>query len=260
MTWLLLAVLFIGGSVVYAIVGTLVARRFMRRHVAESHNDVLAPIFLTAGVIYAVLLGFMVIAAWQSYDTARSNTAEEASLLAPLYRQTLEMAPPQGGAMRGLIRDYATQVTKGWTAFRNSGEGDAQARMTIDSMLKVFHTVTPANKVGEITAAQFSQTLSQVLLDRDTRMIHASESMSWIMWVAAVGGGLITVGMSFVLYMEREVPHVVMTSVLAALIGILLFIMAVLDHPFVGPVGITAEPFAASRKLFDLIDSDFQRP
>ena len=260
MMWFLLAVLFVGGAVIYAVVGTLVARRLMRRHVADSHNDVLAPIFLTAGVIYAVLLGFMVIAVWQAYDTARSNTAEEASLLAPLYRQTLEMAPPQGDQMRALIRNYATEVTSGWAGFQNSGEGSAQARMTIDRILTVFHTVTPTTKVGEIMATQFSQTLSQLLLDRDTRMIHARKSLSWIMWLAAIGGGLITVGMSFVLSMEREFPHVVMTSVLAALIGILLFIMAVLDHPFVGPVGITAEPFAASRKLFDLIDSDFRRP
>jgi hypothetical protein len=260
MKWLLLAAFCVGGLVVYAIVGTLVGRRVMRRHVAESHNDVLAPIFLTAGVIYAVLLGFMVIAAWQSYDMARSNTAEEASLLAPLYRQTLEMAPLQGDEMRALIRDYAKQVTAGWTGFQASGQGSAEARMTIDRILTVFRGVTPTTKVGEITATQFSQTLSQLLLDRDTRMIHASESLSWIMWVAAIGGGLITIGMSFVLFMEREFPHVVMTSVLAALIGILLFIMAVLDHPFVGPVSIGPEPFAASLKLFDLIDSDFRRP
>ena len=78
------------------------------------------------------------------------------------------------------------------------------------------------------------------------------------MWVAAVGGGLVTVGMSFVLSMDRVRPHIIMTSVLSALIGVLLFNLAVLNKPFVGPLGINPEPFEASTQLFDQIDGDFK--
>ena len=60
MSAILLAVVCVGGFVLYAIVGTAVVRRLVHGHVAEGHNDVLVPLFLTAGVIYAVLLGFMV--------------------------------------------------------------------------------------------------------------------------------------------------------------------------------------------------------
>ena len=64
--------------------------------------------------------------------------------------------------------------------------------------------------------------------------------------------------MSFVLYMDKPRPQAVMTSVLAALIGVLLFIMAVFNHPFQGPLAITPEPFESSIKLFDQIDGDFR--
>jgi Protein of unknown function (DUF4239) len=258
MAWILLAAALVGGAVLFAIVGTLGARRFIRGRVSDSHKDVLAPIFLTAGVIYAVLLGFMVIAVWQAYDTARANTAEEASLLVPLYRQTMAMPTQRGDAMRVLIRRYAQWVTSGWTQFQATGQGSGEGRKAVDAMLRLFDTLTPATKAGEISAAQFYQTLSQLLLDRDKRLLEGSESLSWVMWLAALGGGVVTVGMSFVLYMDHPMPHVVMTSVLAALIGLLLLIMAILDHPFVGPVAITPEPFQASLRLFDLIDGDFR--
>ena len=258
MQWILVAALSVGGAVLFAIIGTLVARRVIRRYVADSHNDVLAPIFLTAGVIYAVLLGFMVIAMWGAYDAARANTAEEASLLTPLYRQTMVMAPEKGAELRRLIRVYAAEVASGWPRFQATGQGDPEARKSFDDMLKVFGASPPTTKVGEISAAQFLQTFSQLLVDRDKRLLHASESLSWVMWLAAVAGGVITVAMSFVLFMERPVPHVVMTSVLSALIGVLLLIMVFLNHPFVGPVAIGPEPFDASLKLFDAIDSDFR--
>ena len=254
---ILLAVLIVGGAVLFAIVGTLIARRLIHRHVAESHNDVLAPIFLTAGVVYAVLLGFMVIAVWDAYETARDNTAEEASLLVPLYRQTMEMPHPQGEAMRRLIRTYAQEVAGGWNHFQATGEAASQARKTVDAMVQVFAALGPTTRVEEISDAEFYRTFSQLLVDRDKRLLEASVSLSWVMWLAAVGGGVITVGMSFVLYMQRPVPHVVMTSVMSGLIGILLLIMIFLNHPFSGPVAIKGQPFAASLRLFDQIDGDF---
>ncbi len=95
-----------------------------------------------------------------------------------------------------------------------------------------------------------------MLLDRNKRLLQAAEALSWVMWAAAVGGGIITVGMSFFLYMDRPLLQFVMTSVLSTLIGMLVFIMVVLERPFVGPLGIEPEPFESSLKLFDQIDAD----
>lgn len=163
------------------------------RQVFEGHNDVLVPLFLTAGVIYAVLLGFLVLGMWKSYDAAHANTAEEASLLVPMYRQSDVMAPEKGEEMRHLIRKYAEEVSSGWEMFKETGHGNPEARKTVDEIVKVFATLTPATKPWEIVAAQFLQTFSQFLLDRNKRILEASESLSWIMWVAAAGGGIITV-------------------------------------------------------------------
>ncbi len=90
------AIVFVGGSIAYASVGVVVGRKIVGRHVREGHNDVLVPLFLTAGVMYAVLLAFMVVAEWESYDAASSNSAEEAAILVPLYRLT----PRHGGRSR----------------------------------------------------------------------------------------------------------------------------------------------------------------
>ena len=93
MNGFLLGILFIGGAVAYAVGGVLLTRHYVHHHVKEGHNDVLVPLFLTAGVIYAVLLGFMVVAVWESYDAAHETASLEAATLVPLYRQTFDMAP-----------------------------------------------------------------------------------------------------------------------------------------------------------------------
>jgi hypothetical protein len=240
----IMGILSLGGSILFA------------ARVAEGHNDVLVPLFLTAGVIYAVLLAFIVIAMWESYDGAKANTAEEASLLVPLYRDSLSMAPEKGAEMRFLLREYAHGVIDGWERFRETAQGAPAARVTVDKMLLFYGTLMPATRVREIIAEQYLGTLSQMLLDRNKRLLQAAETLSWVMWAAAIGGGIITVGMSFFLYMDRPLLQLMVTSVLSVLIGMLLFIMVILERPFLGPLGIEPEPFEASLKLFDQIDGD----
>src|ERR1700741_3657649 len=107
---ILLAMLIIGGATAFGGVGVLVGRRLIRNHVAAFHNEVVISLFAAAGVVYAVLLGFLVVVVWEAYDDAHRNVAEEASTLVPLYRLTYGMKADEGAEMRTLIRRYAQSV------------------------------------------------------------------------------------------------------------------------------------------------------
>ena len=192
MNWTLILILFLAGSIAFALAGVYLGRKVLHHRVREGHNDVLVPLFLTAGVIYAVLLAFMVVAMWETFDTAKANVAEEASLMVPLYRQTFAMTPAQGDEMRQLIREYGEGVIKDWDTFRVTAMGSPQARFVANKIVAVFGEMKLETKAQEIVGQQFMQTFSQFLLDRNKRLVQASESLSWIMWVAVVGGAMVT--------------------------------------------------------------------
>jgi hypothetical protein len=256
MSTALLAALFVVGFVLYGAVGTIVVRKWIHGHVAEGHNDVLVPLFLTAGVIYAVLLGFMVVGEWEAYDAARANTGEEAAVLVPLYRQTTVMDAKGRDAMRKVLREYAEHVVEGWERFAN-GQRNRRAGHDANELLSVIGSLIFENKSQELVAAQFLQTYSQLVLDRNKRYVQAADSLSWLMWFAAIAGGIVTITMSFILYMERCWPQVVAVSVMAGLIGTLLFTMALLSRPFLGPLAIEPSPFEQSLSVFDDVDRGF---
>ena len=69
-------------------VGILLVRRFVPVHQLRAHNDVAGPIFGTLGVIYAVLLAFVVIVCWQNFDRAGMNVVAEANNYANVYRNS----------------------------------------------------------------------------------------------------------------------------------------------------------------------------
>ena len=253
MNEVLVALLFVGGSTLFGVVGVLIGRRLVHGHVAEGHNDVLVPIFLTVGVIYAVLLAFTVVAEWEFYDAAKSNAAEEAALLVPLYRQTRAMDDEKGAEMRHLIRSYAEHVVAGWDAFRD-GTRNTKAGSDNNEIIRVFSTMTPATKAREMVTAQFLQTFSQMVLNRNKRYAHSAEALAPLMWVGLMIGGAITIGLCFILYMERCWPHVLGVGVMSALIGMLLFMVAMLSRPFHGPLAIDPAPFEQALHVFDQVD------
>jgi hypothetical protein len=106
----LLGILLIAGPAVYAVAGVWLSRKIQHERIREGHNDVLVPIFLNAGVLFAVLLGFMVVAVWESYDAAKGNAATEAAALVPLYRATIALPKEAGDRMREISREYVHAV------------------------------------------------------------------------------------------------------------------------------------------------------
>jgi Protein of unknown function (DUF4239) len=253
MTIVLYALLFVGSAVIYGVVGVLIGRKIVHHQVKEGHNDVLVPVFLTVGVIYAVLLAFTVVAEWEFFDAARANTGEEAALLVPLYRQTRVMNDDKGGEMRHLIREYAEHVVHGWEGFQR-GQRNTAAGADVNEIIAVFATMAPATKAREIVAAQFLTTFSQVILTRNKRYIHSAEALSPIMWVGILVGAAATIGLSFLLFMERGWPHVVSVAIMSGLIGMLLMMAALLSRPFQGPLAIDPAPFEQSLAVFDQVD------
>lgn len=112
MDTLMLGVLVIGAPAIIAGLCVAAARTFLQGKVREGHNDVLVPLFLTAGTIYAVMLGFLVVVVWEAYGDAKGNVGVEASTLTTMYRMTNGMDPAELKPMREHIRAYTEAVAE----------------------------------------------------------------------------------------------------------------------------------------------------
>lgn len=254
-----LAFLIVGGTIAFSIVGVLIGRTLIRKNVAAYHNEVMISLFAAAGVVYAVLLGFLVVVVWQAYDGAHRNLADEAATLVPLYRLTYGMEAKEGNEMRALIRRYAAAVVEDeWPTLGTSRSGSNIARRAIGGIDRVFAKIDPQTKQADRQIdTEFLRTKSKVVADRNERLLEASDDVPWILWLGAVGGGAIVMVMSFFIYMERPWPHLLMASLMGALIGLLLFIMAVLSNPYTGALALTPDHFRFAMQVMDDVDRGY---
>ncbi|HTD28448.1 MAG TPA: hypothetical protein VK660_03580 [Xanthomonadaceae bacterium] len=250
-------ILVILGTIVFTTVGILVMRSVIHHHVAEGHNDVIVPMFLTAGTIYAVFLAFLVVAVWETYDAAHDNIADEASALATLYRASTGMEKESGAHLRLLVREYTEAViTDEWPIQAATAGASPKARAIGLEMYRLFSHLDPAVRQSDVAIDQATLTLiGQIQADRNKRVLQASESLQPIIWLAAIGTGVLVVVMTFFLYMDRAWPQLVITATMASIISLLLCITAVLSRPFVGPMALQPEAFEHSLQVFTAVDA-----
>jgi purine-cytosine permease-like protein len=65
--------------VAISITSLLIIRKYYPHQKCKPHNDIAGFIFATLGVIYAVLLAFIVVITWQDFDKAQDITINEAN-------------------------------------------------------------------------------------------------------------------------------------------------------------------------------------
>src|SRR5207302_4296476 len=84
-TWLV-AIIIIGGCTGLAIGLLLLVRDHIKSSMREMHNDVAGYVFAVIGVLYALLLGFVILGSWEHVGTSEADVDREAASLTALYQ------------------------------------------------------------------------------------------------------------------------------------------------------------------------------
>src|SRR5215212_434615 len=84
----------------------IVVQRLVPIAVRWQHNDVVGFIYAVPGVTYAVLLGLMVVAVWEDWNSAAVTADDEASSLAEIFWIADRMTESDGHHIQELARSY----------------------------------------------------------------------------------------------------------------------------------------------------------
>ena len=236
--------------IAFTIIGTIVVRKLFNQESLKCHHDVAGFIFTNLGVLYAVLLGFTVVNVQQRYDKIEDNTQTEASYLAELYSDAQVFSPKNRHEIRESIKNYTQSVIdEEWEKMSN-GE---RCLNTIEAFHHIWHTyydVELSNDKQKLWYAESISKLNQLINVRIARILGSKESLSPQMWWLLILGGIVMVAFVWVFGMKSVVSQILMTSILAASIGFLLYLIYSLDTAFSGDVYIKPDAFLRIMKSF----------
>jgi len=228
-----------------SIIGLSIMKKFHSPAKLKKHNDVAGFIFATLGVTYAVLLSFIVIVTWQNFDEAHKNAAREANYIVSLYHNTRPLPPAFRSELKGHLVTYVQAIIEDEWPIMIKGEQSAQAQQAQDAIWKLYSRYRPVNETQKIFFMESVDKLNDACELRRARLLEAHLAIHPVIYFVLIVGGLITISFTVFFGTENFGPQLIMTSLLAAMIGIALSTVIILDFPFTGDISVTADVFKA---------------
>ena len=251
--WLLLAMSLVA-AVLIAAGSVLLANRTLHQPVSDGHNGALSPFLTCVSLVYGALLGFTIVVAWEQFSSAETNVSNEASTLVTMYRQTVGMPVPEQAQMRVLLRKYAGAVEgPEWRDAIRAGSGTESARDALNDMYRVLGNEQSSVATSPISQ-KFLDQLTTLASQRNQRLLDAKPRIPGLLWTGLLFGGVILLGIGGFMRLGSARAHLGLLSAVAVLLGLLLFVVFWLDHPFGNELGVTSAPFEQSLGVFDSID------
>lgn len=223
----------VGVTAIAATVMLLVRRRAPAGSFFED-GDRAAAVFGVIATAFAVLIGFVVFLAFESYDTSRSGAEAEARTIAQQFETAQFMPAPAGAQLSGELVCYArTVVYQEWQKMESGDAIDAINPWAV-VMFRTLRTVEPKSASEQTAYSKwFDQRLDREAARADR--LHGAEGVIpaplWI--VLFFSAGVIFIFMLFFAdSAERVVVQATMMGGVAAIVTATLLLLLFLDSPY----------------------------
>jgi hypothetical protein len=247
------AALIVVGVCALATTAMLLVRRRAPEGSYFEDGDRAAGVFGVLATGFAVLLGFVVFLAFESFDTSRSGAVDEAQIVAQQFETAQLMPAAVRGSFSGELICYARSVVhEEWPLMASGTLGNGHNPWGL-AMFETLKTVEPRSAADQ---AAYSKWLDE-RTDRESARAdrtHGAEGVIptplWI--VLLLSAGIIFVFMLFFAdSAERAIVQATMMGSVAVVISSTLLLLWFLDHPYGNSVG-GLQPVAMQRTVDQL--------
>jgi hypothetical protein len=209
-----------------------------------------AGIFAFLGTAFAVLLAFVVLEAFQSFNDAKDGAEEEAITMVQLSRTAEFFPPAERDPLEGVSICYARAVIHDeWPAMRH-GDRSPVVQEWVNRLEKGLHHLNPETPAQQAAFLQLLQQQDKRTDARRERLSEANRALPAPAWFVLGLGAIVTIGFAL-FFADRREHFIVQGTLIAAIAAMVvsgLLLVWFLDHPYENRAG-SIKPDEMERQL-----------
>ena len=241
----------VGLSVLAALVGFVLVERLCAREKWQQHNDVAGFIYAVLGVVYAVLVAYVVIVVWQDFSAAHLTTQQEANQVADLYDLADQLPAPSDARVRDMARAYTRSVIDDEWPLLDRGQASPRTTELGHELGRTLWAVELQTARDQVIYDK-ALTLYQGLQDnRRLRLYQSRDGLHPLVWTILIAGAIVTVAFTYLFGLDNTRAHALMIAALAGTIAAILFMIMATDYPYSGDVRVLPAPFELVLRTMD---------
>lgn len=222
----------------------------------RDHNEITGWQISVLGTTYAVIVGFMLFAAWADFRAADQNAEVEASCLVNLYWAASGLPEGQRVEIRQLGVRYAeTMVSEEWPAM-SEGHGSHSATVIIQKLWAAVSRSQPLNASEQVSLERVMAEISSITEHRRIRLLQNETFLPLVLWLVLIVGALVTLMSACLFGSSNPTLHLLQIAALALLLSLSLVAISDINRPFRGAVHVEPTGFQNAKHVFDVFDQE----
>lgn len=240
----------------------LAVRRFPFEQLAES-GEGFGSFCNVIGVLYAIVLGYVLVNVYETYSTANDKVETEASLLIDLMRDAEGLPLIEGLRLRKATIDYADSVIhQEWDHMVEFGEYHLDTFHKFGQLYRTAARVKCQNDEQRLFLGEIVRRLGDLSATRRERIEVSTERVPDVLWAMMLGVGLVNFFMAFFFPVEQPKIRVLFLCSTAAVMTFTTLLIFVMDRPYKGSLGIKPHSLVKLREIvtktgFDSVIQEF---
>lgn len=230
----------------FGIGGMIVTRRWVPslHHSEASHNDVVGYYFGAITVFYGITLGLLMVNVWTIFSDAQQKVDREASCLAAFYRDVSNLPEPSRNQLQTDLRRYTrTVIDVGWPLQQKGVVPRSSNRTELDDLATHLSSFEPATEAQTSLLSESFHLYNELVEWRRSRHVSVAAGLSGSLWALVLIGAAISIAVTWAFHVKNGRMHLCMTTLMSALLGLMIFLLAAMDHPFMGKLSVSSQPF-----------------
>jgi hypothetical protein len=247
----LFAVLVVSTCISIGLVGQRLTDRWVRRIAGNSgeYNDLVYTALATVGVFFGITLGLISVGTWQNFADMNTNVNQESAALGVIYRMAAVYPEPANYSLKFAIEDYTQFVIEEEWPLQRRGIVPEKGSIKIDAIQKNLSNYEPTTESMKAIYAETLAKLDDMIIYRRNRLANVRYGLPDTLWGVVIIGTLINLILPWFLVYDRDLIQYMMIIMMAATLGILIYLMGAMDNPFRGDFSVSSESFQLVHKM-----------
>jgi hypothetical protein len=219
-----------------------------RLRFGEFDGDFCTAMVASIFVFYGLATALTAVNVWETYVRVEEITRQEASALAVFYRNVSAYPEPIRGVLRDEVRGYTEQIVRqSWPQMRR-GRIPTEGIRHIDQIQATLVGFEPATEGQKVLALETLSSYDRMMEARRLRLDSVERKLPGVMWLVVILGAFISLFSAYFFPVLDPRLHRAQISLLAAFIGLVIFMILALDRPYRGDLGLRSTPYEIVRE------------
>ena len=221
----------------------LVHKFYKYEHLKESH-EISGFIFNAYGLLYAVVIAFVIYINWGEYNEAQRKVYVEINSASNLFHSAQGFNDSAKKiVMANLIAYTETVYFDDFGAMEKLNRSEKN-RAAYDSLWDSFLRIDAQAAGNQILYDHCLSELRTLSEARRMRYHYMENTIPIVIWVVMIVGYFIALMFAYLFGMKYRNPYLILLIAFTYINILMLYLILVLDYPFTGYSAISKEPYA----------------